>query len=75
MRQRQLLPWTTLAGTWVSTAALACPDCPTARGVRASVWTGGLWEPLVTLAVPFLLIGFLSALLYRVGLDEPGTEP
>ena len=75
MRHRALPPVVALAVALVTTAALACPDCPTARVVRRSLWVGDFWGLLVTLAVPFLLIGFLSAVLYRIGLDGPGTEP
>ncbi|WP_257454063.1 hypothetical protein [Archangium lipolyticum] len=57
-----------LAVSLVSTVALACPDCPTAQVVRASVVGDDFWNNLVVLSVPFLLIGALSALLYRVGL-------
>lgn len=68
MRHRQLQPFVPLAGLLVVTSAFACPDCSTARVVRASVLGEGFWSHLLMVAVPFLLLGALSALLYRVGL-------
>ncbi len=72
-----LQPFALLAGLLMTTVALACPDCPTAQVVRASVVGEGFWNHLVMVAVPFLLIGALSAFLYRIGLSprEPGTGP
>lgn len=77
MRLGRLQPLVALVGSWVTMAASACPDCPTSRVVRASVLGGDFWNQLVMLSVPFLLIGSLSALLYRVGLsrDGPGAGP
>ncbi|MFL5351326.1 hypothetical protein [Archangium sp.] len=77
MRHSRLRPLAALAGSLVTTAALACPDCPTARVVKASVVGSDFWNHLVMVTVPFLLIGSLSALLYRVGLprDEPEAGP
>jgi len=57
----------------VGTASLACPDCPTAQVVQASVLGEGFWTYLVMALVPFLLIGALSALLHRIGGE--GEEP
>jgi hypothetical protein len=54
----------------VTTAASACPDCPTTRVVRRAILEVGFVDALVMVCVPFLLIGFLSALLYRVGLPS-----
>jgi len=67
---RFLVAW----GAMVTTAASACPDCPSARVVRSAVFEGGFWEPLVMVAVPFLCLGFLGALLYRVGLPTRKTD-
>ncbi|QRO00382.1 hypothetical protein JRI60_15790 [Archangium violaceum] len=69
MSYSRLQPLAVLAVSLVSTVALACPDCPTARGVRASVMGEDFWGHLMVVVVPFLLIGALSALLYRVGLS------
>ncbi len=74
MRHSRLQRLVVLAGVLLSTAVLACPDCPTARVVRASVVGEDFWNNLVVLIVPFLLIGALSALLYRVGLSPPGVS-
>ncbi|MBM7118235.1 hypothetical protein [Archangium primigenium] len=63
-----------LVGVWGAGAARACPDCPSAREVRRAVFEGGFWEPLVMVAVPFVCLGFLSALLYRVGLPGPERD-
>ncbi|ATB31804.1 hypothetical protein [Melittangium boletus] len=62
------------AGLLATTSASACPDCPSARAVRVAVFEGGFWGPLVMVAVPFLCLGFLSALLYRVGLPTRKGE-
>ncbi len=63
-----------LVGTWLmACVALACPDCPTARTVRGSLWCASSWTYVGMLLVPFLLVGAVSAWLYRVGL--PGREP
>ncbi len=70
MEQRWLRPWILLISLGVGSTALACPDCPTARVVRGSVVGEGFWGYLVMALVPFLLIGVLSALLYRVGLPS-----
>lgn len=61
-----------LLGVGGMSPALACPNCPTAEVVRASVWGGDFWHRLVMVLAPFLLMGFISALLYRVG--EPETK-
>ncbi|QRK04550.1 hypothetical protein JQX13_30395 [Archangium violaceum] len=85
MRHSRFHSFAALAGSLVTTAAFACPDCTTAQVVRASVLGEDFWSLLVTMTVPFLLIGSLSALLYRVGLpprdavaardrNEPGAE-
>lgn len=87
MRALRFLPLAVLVHLLVLGTALACPDCETARVVRASIRNQPFWSTLVTLLVPLLLIGAVSALLYRVGLpgrkpaptpaseDEPRTEP
>lgn len=50
---------------------LACPNCETARVVRASILQDAhFWTYLLMMAVPLLLIAAVSALLYRVGLEE-----
>jgi hypothetical protein len=69
-----LRSWVLLVGLLTGPAALACPDCPTAQAVRASALNDGFWTHLGMAAVPFLLIGALSALVYRLGLP-PKEEP
>ena len=86
MRHNRLQSFALLAGLLVATVAFACPECPTSWVVRASVLGEGFWNHLVMLVVPFLLIGALSAFLYRIGLpprdvastrarQESGTGP
>jgi uncharacterized membrane protein len=70
MRHRQLQPFAPLAVLLAATGALACPNCSTARVVRASVLGEDFWSHLMMVVVPFLLIGVLSALLYRIGLSS-----
>lgn len=74
MRHSRLRSLAALAGSLVTTAAFACPDCPTARVVKASVLGGDFWNHLLMVTAPFLLIGSLSALLYRVGLSRDEFE-
>lgn len=72
MHHSWLQRWVLLLSMLAGSAALACPQCPTARVVQTSVLGEGFWTYLVMALVPFLLIGALSALLYRVGLKEAG---
>lgn len=69
MRHSRFQPFASLAGLLVSSDALACPDCPTARVVRASVGGEEFWSHLMMVGGPFLLVGALSAFLYRIGLS------
>jgi hypothetical protein len=75
MGRRRAQPWVFLAGLWVSAATLACPNCPTAQVVKAAVLGEGFWTYLVMAVVPFLLIGALSAWLYRIGLSPREVAP
>ena len=68
MSHRQLQPFVLLAGLLLATSVFACPNCSTAQAVRATVLAEGFWSHLVMVAVPFLLLGALSAGLYRIGL-------
>ncbi|HZH78572.1 MAG TPA: hypothetical protein VEY88_21265 [Archangium sp.] len=68
MRHSRFQPFAALTGLLVTSAALACPDCPTAQVVRASVGGEAFWSHLTMVGVPFLLVGGLSAILYRIGL-------
>lgn len=67
--------WVLLAGLLVCPAGWACPNCPTSQIVRASVLGDGFWVHLVMSVVPFLLIGALSAGLYRIGLPLGKVAP
>jgi hypothetical protein len=55
-------------------AVLVCPDCPTARVVQASVFDGRFWPHLFLVALPLLILGLFSALLYRVGNGGRGAR-
>ncbi|MCY1076204.1 hypothetical protein [Archangium lansingense] len=72
MRHSLLEPFVLLASLLVTTVSAACPNCATSQVVKASVLGEGFWSYLVMLVVPFLLIGALSAILYRIGLPSPG---
>jgi hypothetical protein len=71
MRHRRLESFVLLASLLVTAAASACPNCATSQVVKASVLGEGFWSYLVMMVVPFLLIGALSAFLYRIGLSPP----
>jgi uncharacterized membrane protein len=75
MRHSRLESFVLLAGLLVTTVASACPNCATSQVVKASVLGEGFWSHLVMVIVPFLLIGAVSALLYRIGLSPPGITP
>lgn len=70
MSSVRLQPLALLGPLLVAGTALACPDCETARVVRASIQDDHFWTYLMMALVPFLLIGAVSALLYRVGLPR-----
>jgi hypothetical protein len=73
MTALRFLPLVLLAQLALLGTALACPDCETARVVRASLQQQPFWSTLGVLLVPLLLIGAVSVLLYRVGI--PGRKP
>jgi uncharacterized BrkB/YihY/UPF0761 family membrane protein len=52
-------------------AAQACPNCPTARAVRASVFDDNFWTYLTLITLPLLVLAVVSFLLYRIGLERP----
>lgn len=72
MRHSRLESFVLLASMLVAAAASACPRCETSQVVKASVLGEGFWNYLVMMVVPFLLIGAVSAFLYRIGLSPPG---
>ena len=47
--------------------ALACPDCPAAQLVRASVFDQRFWSQLALVLLPLLILGAVAALTYRIG--------
>lgn len=75
MTRLRLQPLVVAAPLLVAGAALACPDCETARVVRASIWDEHVWSYLLMMVLPFLLIGTVSALLHRVGLPRRDMAP
>jgi hypothetical protein len=45
----------------------ACPDCAIGRQVRATLFDERFWPSLAAVALPILIVGVVSALLYRIG--------
>jgi hypothetical protein len=74
MRHSRLESFVLFASLLATTVASACPNCATAQVVKASVLGEGFWSHLVMVVVPFLLIGAVSALLYRIGLSPPERQ-
>jgi hypothetical protein len=61
-----------LAGALLLTPeAFACPDCTTARAVRASVFDGSFGANLMMISLPLLVLGAISILLYQIGIERP----
>ncbi len=54
--------------------ALACPDCPTARVVRSSVFDEAFWSTLGLVILPLAVLGGIAVALYRIGLDGPNKD-
>ena len=54
--------------------AVFCPNCRTAELVRASVLEQGFWTNLIQITLPLLVLGVISALLYRIGLPAADRE-
>jgi hypothetical protein len=52
--------------------AFACPNCATARVVRASVFDADFWPHLAMLTLPLVVLGLISAVLYRIGIERSG---
>jgi hypothetical protein len=50
---------------------LACPDCATAKVVRASVFDDDFWTNLMMTSLPLLVLGSISMRLYRIGIERP----
>jgi len=55
-------------GLWLcAPVALACPNCTTARTVRAAVWDDTFWNMLCLLVLPLVVIAAISSALYAWG--------
>lgn len=44
---------------------LACPDCATARVVRAAIFEQGFWRTLLGVASPFAVVSLLAVYFQR----------
>jgi len=53
--------------------AVACPNCPTARTVRASVFDQGFWMNMGLISLPLVLLVLITTWLYRIGLESSHT--
>lgn len=51
--------------------AFACPDCPTAHAVHASVFNGRFVPQIMMLLIPVFALGVIAAFLHRIGIDGP----
>ena len=64
------LRWVCLFTLIATSEALACPDCPTAQLVQTSVFDHRFASHLFLISLPLLVLGVISGLLYRIGIDE-----
>jgi hypothetical protein len=72
-RLRTIVRSTVLLGPMLCPAAAgACPDCAIGRQVRATLFDERFWPSLAATALPVLIVGAASALLYRIGKRDPG---
>ena len=57
---------------WVLLAAAvnACPSCPSARAVQASVLDDRFWTHLFFTALPLAVLGLVVAKLYRIRMAD-----
>jgi len=62
----------TFAMSWAA-EALACPNCASARAVRASVYDASFWSNLALVVLPLLVLMACCRQLYRIGL-KPGRD-
>lgn len=51
-------------------SALSCPNCSTARVVRASVYDATFWPNLLLVLLPLFVLAAICRQLYGVGLRE-----
>jgi hypothetical protein len=56
------------SGLLVTAAVNACPACPTARVVQASVFDDRFWVHLGFAALPLAVLGLIVVRLYRIGM-------
>jgi hypothetical protein len=52
--------------------AYSCPNCATARVVRASFVDDRFWATLLQIVLPLAVLGAIAAALYRI--DLPGAR-
>lgn len=57
------------ATSW-SVPAIACPSCPTARAVRASVYDASFWSNLALVLLPLIVLLAWCRRLYGIGLES-----
>jgi hypothetical protein len=55
----------------VAARAQACPDCPTARVVRASVLDDAFWSTLGLVILPLAVLAGITVALYGIGRSGP----
>jgi hypothetical protein len=71
MRSRQCITVLRVGGGLLVPAAVnACPACPTARVVQASVLDERFWEHLGFTALPLAVLGLIVARLYRISMTN-----
>jgi hypothetical protein len=58
------------SGLLVTAAANACPYCPTARAVQASVFDDRFWVHLGFAALSPMVLGLIVARLYRISMEK-----
>jgi hypothetical protein len=70
---RRLPPMLSSAGlaSLLSAPVLGCPNCDTSRLARARVLDHQFWDNLLAITLPLMILGLVSALLYRIDLKEP----
>lgn len=56
-----------------SRLAVACPDCPTSRVVRAIVCGEHVWTNLAMTVAPFAIFAAVAGALHRIGRPPPGA--
>jgi len=64
-----------LACSWVSSTALACPDCLAGRVARGSVFGADFTSNLASIASPLVVLSAIVALLHRIDLVPRRRPP